>query len=516
MSRTKNSIRNSQVALIFYFIEIIIGFWSRKVFIDYLGTEILGLNTTAMNLLNFLNIAELGIVSAVTFTLYKPISQNDQKSINEIISVQGWLYRRIGFIVGGGALALMLFFPIIFSKAEVPMWYVYASFLAFLYSSLLTYFFNYKQIILSASQQEYKITLSYKSLHIIRSLAQIYAISHFSNPYEWWLILQFALSTVATINLNRTIRKSFPNLQVSIKAGKELKKKYEIIITKVKQLFFHKIAGFVLSQTSSLIIYAFTSLTMVAIYGNYMLIINSVNTMFNTAFNGMNASVGHLVAENNKKKILSVLGELFTMRFLCATISVFCIYILITPFISLWIGKEYLMDNSILIVILIYMFIMLMRGVIDSFISAHGLFKDIYAPIIEAAINLSMSILLGHYFGIIGVISGVIISLLCVVVIWKPFFLFKHGIKEGGWQYVRMYATHIAIFVVSSIASVHILSLMFQPNSINTFADLALYAIATLFVISIIEIALLYIFTSSMRNIARRLFLLIYRKANKR
>ena len=516
MSRTKNSIRNSQVALIFYFIEIIIGFWSRKVFIDYLGTEILGLNTTAMNLLNFLNIAELGIVSAVTFTLYKPISQNDQKSINEIISVQGWLYRKIGFFVGGGALVLMLFFPFIFNKVEVPMWYVYASFLAFLYSSLLTYFFNYKQIILSASQQEYKITLNYKSLHIIKSLIQIYAVSHFSNPYEWWLILQFLLSTVATINLNRTIRKSFPKLQVSIKAGKLLRKNYEIIITKVKQLFFHKIAGFVLSQTSTLIIYAFTSLTMVAIYGNYMLIINSVNAMFNTAFNGINASIGHLVAENNKKKTLSVLGELFTTRFLCASISTFCIYILITPFISIWIGKEYIMDNNILIVILVYMFIMLMRGVIDSFISAYGLFKDIYAPIIEAILNLSLSILLGYYWGIIGVISGVVISLICVIIIWKPYFLFKYGIKEGGWQYIKMYLTHIAIFAFSCFVTTHIIEFIFQLNNINTFIELTIYAIATLSIIAIIEISLLYLLTSSMKNITKRVFLLINQKNKKK
>lgn len=516
MSRTTNSIRNSQVALIFYFIEIIIGFWSRKIFINYLGTEILGLNTTAMNLLNFLNIAELGIVSAVTFTLYKPISQNDQKSINEIISIQGWLYRRIGFIVGGGALGLMLFFPLIFDKVEVPMWYVYASFLAFLYSSLLTYFFNYKQIILSASQQEYKITLNYKSLHIIKSLIQIYAISHFSNPYEWWLILQFTLSTIASINLNRVIKKTFPNLDVSIKAGKVLRKKYEIILTKVKQLFFHKIAGFVLSQTSTLIIYAFTSLTMVAIYGNYMLIVNSINAMFNTAFNGMNASVGHLVAENNKKKILSVLGELFTTRFLCASISVYCMYILISPFISIWIGKEYLMENNILLVILVYMFIMLMRGVIDSFISAHGLFKDIYAPIIEAALNLSMSIFLGYYFGIIGVISGVVLSLVCVVVIWKPYFLFKHGIKEGGWQYIKMYIKHIFIFAGSCLTATHILNLIFHSYDINTYIRFAIYAITTLSLISFIEIILLYIFTTSMKNIAKRVFLLVYKKTSKR
>jgi len=512
MSRTTKSIKNSQIALLFYVIEIIIGFWSRKVFIEYLGTDILGLNTTAMNLLNFLNIAELGIVSAVTFTLYKPISENDQKSINEIISVQGWLYKKIGLLVGGGALVLMLFFPLIFKKVELPMWYVYASFLAFLYSSLLTYFYNYKQIILSASQQEYKITINYKSLHIIKNIIQIYAISNFSHPYEWWLLLQFALSTIASINLNRVIKKSFPNLIVSTKAGSILRKKYDIIIVKVKQLFFHKIAGFVLNQTSTLIIYAFTSLTMVAIYGNYIIIVNSVNAMFNAAFNGINASIGHLVAENNKTKILSVLQELFTIRFICATISIFCIYTLINPFICIWIGEEYLMNKSILLVILLNMYIMLMRGVIDGFLSAYGLFKDIYAPIIEAILNLSLSILLGYYFGIIGVILGVCISLICVVLIWKPYFLFKYGIKEKIWPFIKMNVVHIAIFAASIFTSSKIIDLIYASNDINTYFDLAIYSLKTILIIAIVEITLLYILTESTKKVANRFALIIKKK----
>ena len=106
-SRTSKSIRNSKVALIYTFFNSILSFFSRKIFLDHLGTEILGLNTTAVNILQFLNLAELGIGTAVTFTIYKPLFEKDYESVNEIVSVQGWLYRRIAWWMIGGALVAM-------------------------------------------------------------------------------------------------------------------------------------------------------------------------------------------------------------------------------------------------------------------------------------------------------------------------------------------------------------------------------------------------------------------------
>ena len=98
-SRTAKSIKNAKVALIFYFINIVLQFFSRKVFLDYLGAEVLGLNTTAQNLLGFLNLAELGIGSAISYALYRPLFNKDSQTINEIVSVQGWLYRKVAVVV---------------------------------------------------------------------------------------------------------------------------------------------------------------------------------------------------------------------------------------------------------------------------------------------------------------------------------------------------------------------------------------------------------------------------------
>ena len=98
-SRTKRTIQNSTTSLVLFLIQIFVGFYSRKIFLDKLGDEVLGLNTTLGNILSFLNLAELGIGIAMATSLYKPIHDNDNDSICEIMSVQKYLYQRIALLL---------------------------------------------------------------------------------------------------------------------------------------------------------------------------------------------------------------------------------------------------------------------------------------------------------------------------------------------------------------------------------------------------------------------------------
>ena len=169
--RTRNSLRNSIVATSMQIAAILIGFWSRRIFINHLGLEVLGLNSTATSLLQCLNLAELGIGSAIAVTLYKPVHDGDRERVREIVALQGWLYRIIALVVVVGSLVLMCFFPMVFSKVKLPLWYAYTTFGVLLYSSLLSYFFNYKQILLDAHQQNYKIHLTVKLTSIFKLAA---------------------------------------------------------------------------------------------------------------------------------------------------------------------------------------------------------------------------------------------------------------------------------------------------------------------------------------------------------
>ena len=456
-SRTAKSIKNAKVALIFYFINLVLQFFSRKVFLDYLGAEVLGLNTTAQNLIGFLNLAELGIGGAIAFTLYKPIYEKNTQVINEIVSVQGWLYRRVAYVVIAGACILMCFFPLIFEKAKVPMWYTYGSFTVLLISTLLGYFVNYRQIVLTADQKEYKITLNTQGFKIIKVLLQIAAICCLSNGYVYWLVLELMMSFTTAVALDRLLKKEYPWLKPTPSIGRKIKRKYPEIITKTKQVFYHQVAGVVLQQTSPMVIYAYTSLTLVAIYGNYMLIIVGVTLLLNALFNSVNAGVGNLVAEGDKKRIKCVFGELTSLRIWFASVVCFTIYKLGHSFIVLWVGNEYVLEQPAFILLLIIAFINLTR-INDVFLAAYGLYQDTWAPITEAVLNLGLSILLGYYWGIIGVLWGILISLLIIVCGWKPFFLHKYGFKESIREYLIYYLNYIFLIVVSCICVTYILN----------------------------------------------------------
>lgn len=509
-SRTQKGLKNSVVALIYYVLSIVLGFVSRKVFLDHLGADILGLNTTAHNLLGFLNLAELGIGSAIAFTLYKPLAFKDLETVKEIVTVQGWLYRKIANFVVIGACILACFFPLIFAKSDLPLWYAYASFGVFSYSSLLTYYVNFKQIVLSANQEEYKITFSYKFVLLAQSVCQIIALSFFSHPYIWWLSIQFVFSSLAAISLNRVIKKDYPFLEIKLSEGKRLNKKYPVIIQKVKQLFVHKISGFVLTQTSPLIIYAYTTLRDVALYGNYMLIVNSVTSMFTSVFNGVTAGVGNLVAEGDKNKIMNLFQELFSARFFFATTFIYLLYQMIEPFISLWLGAEYIMSNWTLVVILCNMYIMMTRTTVDAFISAYGLYQDIFAPVIEAILNLSLSILLGKFFGITGILSGSLISMVAVVMLWKPYFVFTRAFKEKLWIYVNMYIRHIISFAVSVFLSHVILKrVMINPSN---FLYWIIDSVIVFVVFGIILYGFMLILTKGMRLFSNRTVMIFKNK----
>lgn len=451
-SRTQKSIKNSIVAMGFYAVNLILQFFSRKIFLDHLGSEILGLNTTATNLFQFLNLAELGIGSAVAFSLYKPLALNDKETINEIVAVQGWLYRRIAYVIIAGALVLGFFFPQIFKKIELPLWYAYASFGVILFSALLTYFVNYKQILLFADQKDYVVQYSYKTVIFIKVIVQIFAIKFLPHGYEIWLITEALFAVIASVTLNLAIKKHFPYLEEIRITAKVIKEKYSTLVKKVKQLFFHRIGSFALTQSSSIIIYAYANLSLVAFYGNYIIIVNALNLLVAAVFNSIGAGIGNLVASSDKNKQLSFFNEIFSIRFLI--ISTICVgfYLLSPDVVTIWIGKEYILSNLTVILIAVTMFIGMARITVDNFIFANGAFNDIYAPLIESFLNIGLSVWLGYYWGLNGILSGVIISQILVICLWKPYFLFKYVMNVSIWNYIFLYLKNIIAFAVGAFS----------------------------------------------------------------
>lgn len=456
-SRTAKSIRNSGMALTMYIIKLILQFWSRKVFLDYLGTEILGLNSTATNLLSFLNIAEMGIGEAISCTLYKPIFEKDREGIINIVSFHGMIYKRIACMIIGGALIMMCFFPTIFKKMELPLWYAYASFSVLLFSSLLGYFVNYKQVLLSADQKDYKVQYAYNSVLMIKVLVQALTIWLLPHGYIWWLIWELVFAIIASVSLTYVIKATYPFLNKSSLSYNKLKEIYPSVLTKVKQLFFHKTTSFALIQFGPLILYLYTTLTEVAIYGNYMLVFMGITLFVNAALNSVVAGVGNYLEEHFSQRE-SFFEELFSLRFFIAALFSFFFYTLTPSFILLWIGSEFLLPNSTLLLLTIMLFIQLSRQTIDNFTYAIGLFNDVWAPIVEFTINVGSSLILGYYFGLDGIIGGAIISLVCIVMLWKPYFLFHRGLMLPVSLYWKTFIKHFLITTVLFVVALWLIN----------------------------------------------------------
>ncbi len=459
-SRTSKSLKNAQVALLYYFLQLILGFFSRKAFFDYLGSEVLGLNTTASNLLGFLNLAELGVSAAISYFLYQPLFDKDYEELNKLVSLQGWIYRNVAFLIIVASGILMCFFPVIFSKSPLPIWYAYLTFGVLLFSSLLGYFRNYRQIVLYADQKGYKIQEYVQGAVVIKTVLQILAMIYLPYPFFSWLFLEFMGAVVTTVLLNYIIKQNYPWLKTNVSEGKKYLKEYPEVLKKTGQAFFHRIGAVVLGQSSPLIIYAFTSLTTVALYGNYILIVGKVSSLLGAVFNSTGAAIGNLVASKDKRQIIKVFWELYDSRLCMSVIALLCLYFLANPFITIWLGKDYCLDNTFLILYIVLNIIGLTRTTVDHYLNAHGLYNDIWAPLAEAGLNIGFSILLGYFWGLNGIIMGILISQVAIISLWKPYFLFKEGLHIPAYKYflpvIYRYIVSVFLFVLFYIIFKHL------------------------------------------------------------
>jgi O-antigen/teichoic acid export membrane protein len=451
--RVHKSVLNAEVNLLFYFLTLFLAFFSRKIFLDCLGTEFIGLTGTLGNILGYLNLAEFGITASVGYFLFKPLQSNNHQEIHEILSVLGYLYNKIGFIILSGGIIISLFFPFIFSNANLDLGIIYFAFYSFLGSSLIGYFINYRQTLLSADQKNYIVAIYFQSANILRIILQILLAYYYRNLYVW-VGVEFLFGIIGCIILNWKINKEYPWLHVEKKNGRYLIQKYPEIITKTKQVFIHKIKDFVLVKSDELFIFLFVSLKMVAFYGNYMIVISKLISLFYSITGSIGASIGNLVAEGDKDKMMKVFWELTTIQHTIAAILSFALYSFLEPFIAHWLGTDYIMDHRILILLILYIYITNSRQSVDGFNFAHGLYADVWSAWAELIINVTITIVCGLKWGIIGILLGKLASLVPIVVIWKPYYLFSSGFKKSVSIYwkgvIRNYIISLSTFALAT------------------------------------------------------------------
>lgn len=500
--RVHRSVMNIKVGMFFYVCSLILAFFSRKVFLDCLGAEFIGLTGMLMNIMSFLSVAELGIGTSIVYFLYKPLQEDNHEKINEVMSMLAFLYRCIGFIIAAAGIAISLFFPWWFNNLNTGLPLVYFAFYAFLASSAAGYIFNYKQLLVGANQKQYMVNAYFQTIGIVQSITQILLAYYYRNLYLW-VAVGVIFTVIGIIVFNIRIRQMYPWLHVSLSEGKANLSKYPEVLRKTRQIFVQRLKDFILYRSDEILVGTFVSVIQVAVYGNYTLIVNKLNFMANILSDGMNAGIGNLIAEGNDKNTMKVFWELTAVRFLICGIVIFGLVLFIQPFVTLWFGTHYRLDDMIIYLLLFNIFIFLSRGVVEMFISAHGLFSDVWAAWTELILNLTITLCLAPIYGIVGILLGKIISVFFIAMFWKPYFLFSKGLKKSVSVYWRGMFPYYTIFTVFLSITLGIRYLLIEQEVTNLL-NLTGYGIITYIPLLAIYFLTLLILTKGMRYFVAR------------
>ena len=501
--RVHKSILNAEVNVLFFFLSLFIAFFSRKVFLDCLSADFIGLTGTLDNILGYLNLAELGIGSCISFFLFKPIQTNNREEIQEILSVFGYLYRWIGLFILGGGVIVSLFFPLIFAHTNLGLGIIYFTFYSFMGSSLIGYFINYRQILLSADQKNYLVAIYFQSATIVRTVLQIILALTYKNLYLW-VFVEFFFGIISCIILNWKINKEYPWLKTDKSKGRGLLKKYPGILTNTRRIFIHSMKDFLMGKSDELFIFMFVSLKMVAYYGNYIIIISKATLLFKSVLDSVGAGVGNLIAEGEKGNTMKVFWELTAIRHFVAGFLCFSIYHYIESFVSLWLGSEFILDHSILILLIIFIYINNSRGVVDIFNHAHGLYADIWAAWAELIINVVATVIFGYLYGIAGILLGKNISLFLIIIFWKPYYLFTSGFKLPVKYYWNGASRNYLISIVSFAVATYLLKFVTISPSIS-YLNWIYYCLIGSFAYLAVNLPLLYFFAKGSHDCINRL-----------
>ena len=467
MSRLANSVRNIKVGTIGLLVSYLCSFISRKVFVVYLSAEYLGLNGLFSNILSLLSLAELGVGSAICFSLYKPLAFKETYKIQALMQ----LYRKAYTIIGLAVLVVGLSFtPLLpYLLKDIPD----ISNLGLLYSlyvvnSACTYFLSYKRTILIADQKRYIDSLYYYSFQIIKNLLQIVVLIATRN-YILFLAVMLVMTIIENLVISNKVNSIYPFLKD--KGKKELSRDEKFQIKRnVFALTFHKIGSVLVNGTDNILLVKFVSLVSAGLYANYIMIQSAITGIISIIFSSITASVGNLSVEKESEGSKPVFDQLFFISSWIFGFSALCLLFLFNPFISLWLGSEYLFSPGVVFVIVLNFYLSNMLRPVRTFKDSLGLFwADRYKSLFESLINLVVSIFLAMHFGLIGVFIGTTVSNLATCFWIEPYVLYKQGFNKPLGSYYVTYFVYSLVFVVAGFITFGLLSLVELDNHLLDF-----------------------------------------------
>ena len=433
LERTKNSIRNLMFGIVNKCISIFLPFLIRVIIINVLGKEYLGLNNLFTSILQVLNLAELGIGSAMVYSMYKPIAEGDGELICALLALYKKLYRIIGLIVFAIGFALIPFLSYLIKGGVNDIDYN-VLYLIFLVDTVLSYLlFAYKNSLLIAHQRTDVGSNIGTIIHLLLNFLQVIFLFIFKNYYAY-IIVKPVFTIANNLFVNIATKRMYPQYKP---CGIVSKEKQREILSRVKALVGHKVGTTVVASADSLVISSFLGLGILAIYSNYYYIIYFIVSLTSIFFNGMLAGIGNsLVVETNDKNYSLFENINFILSWLVSWCST-CLLCPLQPFMELWMGKDMLLSTSSLICMVIYYYSWQFRTTGLYFKDAAGMWQaDFWKPYVSAFFNIVMNIVLVQIIGINGVFISTIVCMFGINFFWETIVLFRILFMRSPTKYI--------------------------------------------------------------------------------
>lgn len=457
IERTKNASRNIVFGVILKAYQILVPFLMRTAMIYLMGVQYLGLNSLFTSVLQVLNLAELGVGSAMIYSMYKPIADDDNTTICALMKLYRTYYRMIGLVIAVVGCTLTPFIPYLI-KSDVPAGInIYILYLLNLGATVLSYWlFAYKNSILQAHQRNDVVSKVTLLTNTIQYGLQLFVLWAFHNYYLYVIVM---LATQALTNIVTAVcaDKLYPQFKPK---GKVDKIQVQRINQRIKDLFTSKIGGIIYDSADTIVISAFLGLTVLAVYQNYFYILNAITGLIAVVFQACMAGIGNSIVMESKEKNYRDLNKFtFIITWVAGFCSV-CLLCIYQPFMELWVGKDLVLSLSAVVCFVVYFFVRQFNGLFNLYKDASGMWhEDRLRPLAAALTNLVLNLILVQFIGIYGILLSTVLAIICVGMPWLLHNLFTVIFeKKHMWHFIGRLAKYTLVVFISCVVTYFICS----------------------------------------------------------
>lgn len=446
-SRTKNTFLNALGGLIVKTSGFFTSFISRTIFLYVLGMEYAGVSSVFTNVLTVLSFAELGVGTAITYALYKPIAEDDESQICKLMNAYQKIYSAIAGVIFVLGLCLVPFLKYIIKDTPNLKENLGLIYILYLANTAISYLLIHKSTFLIAAQKDHLVSKYKVIISIIKTVVECTTLLIFKS-FIVYLLVAILCTFVQNVVVAKVAEREYPILKQKRNGKLEIAEKKRLFAD-TRALAMYKVSGTVLNGTSSILVSSMFSTISAGILGNYNLITGQIYSFVMTLFTATSASVGNLAATSDKTRQYDVFQN---MLFICFWLYCFCstsLWTLLNPFMHIWQSELYVFEWYIVLPIIIEFYVRGMLSPVTQFRTSNGLFvQGKYRPVIMAVLNVALSILLAKWIGIAGIFWGTVIARAVTQLWYDPWLVYKKVFNVNVLAYFKTYGIYGLVVVL--------------------------------------------------------------------